>query len=551
MSDMNFMVMNQKSRILVLEKTVEACRSSKKYEEQRAYFTQCLKAKDVEINQLKKLMEKDSLFHKKSNREWRQACEEIYNDCVKQLCEKDKKIKQLEDQLQKAYLELNEFHEAGAVQKIASEHLREELQNKREKNAKLTAQANKNYENSGKPSSSDRFHGKINNGREKTGKKQGGQKGHQGYTRKEYKPTNIITIAPPEEYLDADKYKPAGKIIKKQIVNISLVIQVDEYQTQEFRCLANRHKVHAPFPDGIRDEVTFGASAQALAFLLNNHYNVSIAKTKDFLYEASGGVFDISTGCINKLVKKFAKNTKKQQSEIFDQLVKAPVMHTDYTPVRVCGKMAQVLICAAEEHMMFYARKHKGHKGIKDSPVAYTTNTLVHDHEKAFYSYGGRHQECLVHILRCLKGSMENEEQLSWNKRMYDTIQKMIHDIKTGIKDENEVRKLIQEYDRNLEIAELNYKEHPPSKYYREGYNLAKRMKEYSDAHILFLIAEGIPYDNNVSERYARIMKRRLNQMMTFRSYKSFEDTCASLGMIETLRMQGGSLLEKVIEIFE
>lgn len=89
--------------------------------------------------------------------------------------------------------------------------------------------------------------------------------------------------------------------------------------------------MHALFPEGIVNEVNFDASVYALAFLLNNHYNVSIAKTKGFLYEASGGVFNISTGCINQLVKKFAKKTKKQQEAIFDQLVKAPVLYTDFT----------------------------------------------------------------------------------------------------------------------------------------------------------------------------------------------------------------------------
>lgn len=68
--------------------------------------------------------------------------------------------------------------------------------------------------------------------------------------------------------------------------------------------------------------------------------------------------------------------------------------------------------------MMYYAREHKGYKKIENSPVAYTANTLIHDHEIVFYKYGGNHQACLAHVLRYLQGSIENESSLSWNKRM-------------------------------------------------------------------------------------------------------------------------------------
>ena len=35
-----------------------------------------------------------------------------------------------------------------------------------------------------------------------------------------------------------------------------------------------------------------------------------------------------------------------------------------------------------------------------------------------FYHYGTNHQECLAHVLRYLKNSMENEPERTWNKEM-------------------------------------------------------------------------------------------------------------------------------------
>lgn len=52
----------------------------------------------------------------------------------------------------------------------------------------------------------------------------------------------------------------------------------------------------------------------------------------------------------------------------------------------------------------------------------------------------------VVHVLRYLLGSIENEQYLSWNKRMHRTIQKMIHYAKqTNTRDEEVVKQLLQE----------------------------------------------------------------------------------------------------------
>ena len=44
-------------------------------------------------------------------------------------------------------------------------------------------------------------------------------------------------------------------------------------------------------------------------------------------------------------------------------------------------------------------------------------------------------------------------------------------------------------YDQILETALNEYADVPCSDYYRDGYNLALRMKEYREAHLLFPLA--------------------------------------------------------------
>lgn len=58
------------------------------------------------------------------------------------------------------------------------------------------------------------------------------------------------------------------------------------------------------------------------------------------------------------------------------------------------------------------------HLGVKGTVTEDYQGILVHDHEKTFYSYGTEHQECLAHILRYLKDSINNESERTWNKEM-------------------------------------------------------------------------------------------------------------------------------------
>lgn len=64
---------------------------------------------------------------------------------------------------------------------------------------------------------------------------------------------------------------------------------------------------------------------------------------------------------------------------------------------------------------------------MKSTVVEDYQGILVHNHESTFYQYGTNHQECLAHVLRYLKNSIENEPERTWNKEMRSLLQEMIH----------------------------------------------------------------------------------------------------------------------------
>ena len=76
---------------------------------------------------------------------------------------------------------------------------------------------------------------------------------------------------------------------------------------------------------------------------------------------------------------------------------------------------------------LYFAREKKGHEGVKGTVTEDYQGILVHDHDLTFYHYGANHQECLAHVLRYLKDSIDNEPERTWNKEMRSLVQEMIH----------------------------------------------------------------------------------------------------------------------------
>jgi hypothetical protein len=363
----------------------------------------------------------------------------------------------------------------------------------------------------------------------------------------------------PDEFLNKDIYVPTGRLVEKQKIEMVLMPVVTQYWTLEYRNKITGVRVSADFPDGLRDDVTYGSTVKALALLLINRCNVSLGKVSELISDLTGGAVKPSTGFLSKLAKEFSDKTGQEQEESIRELLLSHVMNVDFTGAKVNGKRMNVLVCAAGGTTKYFARRHKGFSGIKDTPIEIYTNILVHDHDKTFYKFGTMHQECLDHVLRYLKGSMLNEKHLTWNQSMRELIREMIHfrkhlDIGDGRNpdeiDPARVSELKAKYDKLLEMAKTEYEYEPPSDYYKDGYNLYLKMLKYKDEHLLFLHDHRVPWTNSLAERKIRLYKRKQHQVMSFRSFEGLEAFCNTLGVLETLRDHKKNMFDAVTEIF-
>jgi hypothetical protein len=495
-------IANLQYRVKNLTSRVQAFESGEKYVSMRKQFNIQLDEKGRDIRKLKQELADANCRTVTMRKNWQQVLEDVEDEHAKELRNKDREIEELQKKLWATEEKLTATQDKLREKSKELYGVKTELEEEKGKNQKLTAQINRDYENSSIPSSMKINRKKISNSRVKTGRKPGGQPGHEGHVRKRQVPTSVIEIPPPEEYLNSPDYELTDIEKRRQKIGINVVLNVEEYFTLVFRHKKTKQLAYADFPTGVDNDVNYDSTIKAFAFLLNNHCNVSIDKVREFMSDLTGGALEISKGMINGLSREFSKKSEPEQKEIFLNLVGAPVLNEDFTTAKVNGKNVNVFSCATPNEAGYFAREHKGHEGVKGTPAELNANTHVHDHDITFYSYGSLHQECMVHILRYLLNSIENEKNLTWSTEMRALIQEMIH-YRNCLEaeedfDANTVKEFENRYDQILDIADKEYEYEPPTKYYKDGYNLSLRLREYRDACLLFLHDKRVPPDNNL-----------------------------------------------------
>lgn len=433
------------------------------------------------------------------------------------------------------------------------EKAKREINDLNGRNLKLTKETGRSFDNSSVPSSLTPFRKQIPNSRKPSGKKPGGQKGHAPHVLSPLRETAVpVFLDAPEAVSDTSVWYPTGNTVMKQMIDVSFTVNVTNYLAQEFRNRLNGSRIHASFPEGAVNPVNYGPNLKAVAFMLNTLCNVSLEKTSRFISDLTGNVVNISPATVHKLSEDFSEKTAEERKKIFSRLVNSDILYSDATGCNINGKRKHVILCTDGTDVLYTKTDHKGHEGLMQTPVKDTDAVLVHDHDVTYYSYGSNHQECLAHVLRYLKGASELEQNLTWHMKMHDLIQEMIHRVKdkdrtlTG----KERREFHERYEEILELAEKEYRKNPPSDYYRDGYNLMKRMKEYENSHLLFLQNPDVGHTNNISERGLRRFKTKQKQSTVFRSDSGGQFICDALTITESLRMQNRSIYPKILEVF-
>jgi len=427
--------------------------------------------------------------------------------------------------------------------------LKKENQTLRTENQKLKDIIDKNSGNSSKPPSSDAFV-KIQNSREKTGKKPGGQPGHKGKIHKLLdNPTHTEDIKAPKCRCGG-RVKYSGEYTAKQLVEIEFNTAVVEFREHKGVCECCHRPVKNSAP--VNDIITYGNNLKSFTSLLSLEGMVSINRIKQIISELTDGKLNLSEGTIAKWSKDLSGHVAPAIAVIKKKLLLSPLLHKDETGIRINKTLNWLHVLGNNQYTLYHAHKKRGNDADKTVGIlpAYS-GILAHDHLVGLYAFLCTHAECNAHILRYLKAAIEKKKRV-WAE---DMINLLLEAKKAAEKSDKPlhhatVRKFQRRYDEILKQGKQEFLESESPNYNGEDMKLLRRMKKYKDEHLRFVSDPKVPFDNNQAERDLRMIKAKSKISGCFRAADGGEVFATLKSYTSTLRKNGRNIFDGIRAAF-
>ena len=422
----------------------------------------------------------------------------------------------------------------------------------------LNEKLNKNSKNSSKPPSSDGLKKPVTKSlRQKSGKKPGGQQGHDG--------ANLATTADPDEVKKhlPDSCKDCPNISKcidklacvtekRHVIDAVVTVHVTEHQKFTFKeCPFHEGQtLQGKFPSDISATVQYGRNLNALVVALNTVGMVSVNRTHEIL----GSVFSIplSTGTISSMVKKCAQNIKNTVDTIRQKVIDSAVGHFDETGTRVEGSTIWVHNSSTEKYTYLTVHKNRGVEGMKDNGVLNKFHGIaVHDCWPSYWKYDITHAVCCAHLLRELTGIEENYAEQIWAIKFKELLLEMKRAKEKAVQAEKSelsyyhLHKFDIKYDSILQEAfEMNplpviTEKKRGRKKKGKILALITRLSEYKESVCLFSKNFVVPFDNNLAERDIRMVKVKTKVSGCFRTKNGADDFLKIMYYVGTAKKLG------------
>ena len=458
------------------------------------------------------------------------------------------KITKIETETTNKYMRIIEkLNETIATVMAKCGELEERVEKLESENARLRVQIDKDSKNSSKPPSSDQKANaaKIYNGRTKTGKKSGGQKGHGG---------KHLSRAVIEEKIARGQMShkivehgtPKGKYIAKYEIDVRLETVATEHRFYE----------DAVIPPELRCEAQYGCGVKAIVATLAGQGVVSSNRVTDMLTAWTNGAIELSDGTIYNFLAEFNGKAAAFIENTKTKLLNNMLMHIDETGVRVNGRNMFFRNYSDEKRVLYTANQTKGKKAIEDDNILpQYVGTLIHDHNTVNYNYGTGNAECNVHLIRYLRANFENTHHF-WSDEMIEFLLtlKRSKELAVAFGAEKFEQADLEGYRKRYdEIVSAGFEvlKNTKSRFYQaEERKLLKRLKKYRDNHLLFAVDFAVPFDNNLSERDLRMVKTKQKVSGCFRSLDGARVFANLMSVIKSAIKQNISPFFAVTSVF-
>jgi len=365
----------------------------------------------------------------------------------------------------------------------------------------------KNSSNSSIPPSKDENRAKRKSLREKTGRKPGGQKGHEGNTLKMTETPDIIEKHIPEYCSCCGKdisNIPCTFVGKRQVIDIpEIKLQVTEHQLYKKVCTCG-HETSSEYPFVANAPVSYGNNIESLIGYLHARQYIPFKRMKEIICN----IFhvSISEGGIHYLLNKLAKKSLPAYEMIKEKIKNTySAIGADETGLKVNGDKHWAWTWQTDDATFITITDNRAQRSITENfKNGFKNAVLVHDCWRSHFNTNAiSHQICMAHLLRDLNYLTERYQH-KWSKVCKELFKSAL-DLKNKM---SVTDYYIHNPKRTSLEKRLNILIHYPlAQNNTELVAFQNRLIKYRDFIFTFLYHPKVPSDNNASERAIRNIK--------------------------------------------
>ena len=424
--------------------------------------------------------------------------------------------------------------------------------------------------NSSKPPSSDGFvrSPKKRSLRQSSGKKPGGQAGHQGHALQQVaQPHQLIEHFPhscEECHQDLTSSPALDDFEPRQVFELPLPLEltVSEHRSHSKRCQHCQHLTRAAFPSEVSNWVQYGPRFRALAVYLVEYQLLPYARATELLNELYGS--KLSSGSVAALVAECYERLAEPEHSIKTALAKSVVVHCDESGLYVEGKRHWVHVASTATLTHYACHPKRGSKATDEIGILPVfEGTALHDGYTSYPHYECEHALCNAHHLRELNFVHEQLGQ-GWAASFKEMLVNLKGEVEAAKAQHHSALEPLRlahyegTYQHLIEQA-LAANGPPPGgwpkgKRGRPKQTKAKNLVDRLDTHrrqvLLFAYRFEVPFDNNQAERDIRMVKVQQKVSGCFRTALGADYFCRIRGYLSSLRKQGQNLLTALSQTF-